>query len=301
VRQKATLPHARHRAVGRPGDRQPPRWRVIALNRDSGEIVWDKKIATVNEFAPKTLQLRPSREGKCWSRTASVRGRAAGSRPSTRARQRVWRWYAVRRRRAGSETWKDRPTPGKRGRRHVADRFLRSRRGSRSGDGQPVAGYDPRRARDNLYTNSLALDINTASSLHFQYTAERFLDYDEVRIHYLHDVHNQRRESQGGESFRRTAFSIPRPRQRQLIKGSQYVTAELDQGLRPGRLAALGVNRARRAENVTEARRLRTIPLKRTCRALDFGGVRVYSADRVTIPVSRHFALRSWGRTGWAT
>src|SRR5215467_12221609 len=30
-----------------------PDGRVIALNRDSGEIVWDKKIATVNEFSTK--------------------------------------------------------------------------------------------------------------------------------------------------------------------------------------------------------------------------------------------------------
>src|SRR3954463_2328040 len=30
-----------------------PDGRVIALNRDSGEIVWDKKIATVNEFGTK--------------------------------------------------------------------------------------------------------------------------------------------------------------------------------------------------------------------------------------------------------
>src|SRR5438270_2282147 len=30
-----------------------PDGRVIALNRDSGEIVWDKKVATVNEFGTK--------------------------------------------------------------------------------------------------------------------------------------------------------------------------------------------------------------------------------------------------------
>src|SRR6267378_3478138 len=30
-----------------------PDGRVIAINRDSGEIVWDKKIATVNEFGTK--------------------------------------------------------------------------------------------------------------------------------------------------------------------------------------------------------------------------------------------------------
>src|SRR5436190_14215141 len=60
-----------------------PDGRVIALNRDSGEIVWDKKVATVNEFGSKErLAAAPiTAEGKViianGAGDAGTRGRAA--------------------------------------------------------------------------------------------------------------------------------------------------------------------------------------------------------------------------------
>jgi len=40
---RATLAHARHRAVGRPVIANLPDGRVIAIDRDKGEVVWDSR------------------------------------------------------------------------------------------------------------------------------------------------------------------------------------------------------------------------------------------------------------------
>ena len=64
-----------------------PDGRVIAINRDSGEIVWDKKVAEGQRVRQPGTLLGPRRSSptaRCWSPTAPATARrAAGSRRST--------------------------------------------------------------------------------------------------------------------------------------------------------------------------------------------------------------------------
>src|SRR5437660_12277993 len=97
-----------------------PDGRVIALNRDSGEIVWDKKIAVVNEFGTKErLAAAPiTAEGKViianGAGDAGTRGWVAGL--DARTGNELWRWYAIPKPgEPGSETWKDKNNAWKTG------------------------------------------------------------------------------------------------------------------------------------------------------------------------------------------
>ena len=89
-----------------------PDGRVIALNRDSGEIVWDKKVAQPNEFGNKErFHAAPLiAEGKVivanGAGDAGTRGWVAAL--DAKTGNELWRWYAVPAPgQPGSETWKD--------------------------------------------------------------------------------------------------------------------------------------------------------------------------------------------------
>ena len=90
---------------------------MIAINRDSGEIVWDKQIAKPNEFGIKErFNSAPvTAEEKSWSRTApATAAPAAGSRRWTRApATTVALVCRPKPGDPGSETWKERTTPGR--------------------------------------------------------------------------------------------------------------------------------------------------------------------------------------------
>jgi len=70
----------------------------VALNRDSGEVVWDKRMATTNEFGTKErFNSAPlTVEGKVLSQTGSARVRRGWlAALDARTGNELWRWYAV--------------------------------------------------------------------------------------------------------------------------------------------------------------------------------------------------------------
>src|SRR5438034_6705409 len=89
-----------------------PDGRVIAANRDTGEIVWDKMVATTNEFGAKErFNAGPiTADGKVivanGAGDAKTRGWLAAL--DARSGRELWRWYVVPKPGdPGSETWKD--------------------------------------------------------------------------------------------------------------------------------------------------------------------------------------------------
>jgi alcohol dehydrogenase (cytochrome c) len=93
---------------------------VVALNRDSGEIVWDKKIAQPNEFGYKErLAAAPMTvEGKVIVANGAGDGGTRGWVAALDARtgNELWRWYAIPKPgEPGSETWKDKNNAWKTG------------------------------------------------------------------------------------------------------------------------------------------------------------------------------------------
>ena len=142
-----------------------PDGRVIAINRDNGEIVWDKKRRRrrTSSAARSAFYTAPIvADGKVIVQNGAgdggTRGWIAAStrRPATR----MWRFYTVpkpgdpgqRNLEGRSQRLEDRR------RRHLADRLVRS--GARKlyivGTGNPYPIYDPQfRPGDNLYTNSV--------------------------------------------------------------------------------------------------------------------------------------------------
>ena len=89
-----------------------PDGRVIAVNRNNGEIVWDKMVAAANEFGAKErFYTAPiAADGKVivanGAGDAKTRGWIAAL--DARTGKELWRWYVVPKPGdPGSETWKD--------------------------------------------------------------------------------------------------------------------------------------------------------------------------------------------------
>ena len=162
-----------------------PDGRVIAINRDSGEIVWDKQVAKADEFGSREKFYRRAARrstARSSSATAPATRPAAGSRRSTpRTGNELWRWYAVPKPGdPGSETWKDKNNAWKTGGGGMwqTGSYDPVNRLTIWGTGNPVPEYDPQaRPGDNLYTNSaVALDIDTGKLVwYYQYLPERLL------------------------------------------------------------------------------------------------------------------------------
>ena len=211
-----------------------PDGRVVALNRDSGEIVWDKRVAGVNEFGTKErLATAPiTAEGKVLvangAGDAGTRGWLAAL--DARSGEELWRWYAVPKPgEPGSETWKDKNNAWKTGGGGMwqTGSYDPATRTTIWGTGNPVPQYDPQaRPGDNLYTNSaVAIDIDTGKLVwHFQYVPNESWDYDENGIHMLYDIsiNGEMRKVVG--HFGRNGFYYSLDRNNgSFIKGSQYV------------------------------------------------------------------------------
>jgi len=89
-----------------------PDGRVIGINRDNGEIVWDKKVLGVNEFGRKERFFAApiTAAGKVIVANGAGDGKTRGWIAALDARtgDELWRWYAVPAPgEPGSETWKD--------------------------------------------------------------------------------------------------------------------------------------------------------------------------------------------------
>jgi alcohol dehydrogenase (cytochrome c) len=254
-----------------------PDGRVVAVNRDSGEIVWDKRIAVTNEFGTKErLNAAPLiAEGKVLVAngvSTGLRGWLAAL--DVRTGNELWRWYAVPAPgEPGSETWKDKNNAWKTGGGGMwqTGSYDPVTKLTIWGTGNPVPDYDPMaRPGDNLYTNSaVAIDIDTGKLVwHFQYTPNDSWDYDEVGVHMLHDVVVNGENRKVVTHFGRNGFYYALDRNNgSFIKGTQYVN-ELNwtKGLDPKTGKPLEYNPALDVQQyVAEARPLRGDGMKRTC------------------------------------
>jgi alcohol dehydrogenase (cytochrome c) len=174
-----------------------PDGRVIAINRDSGEIVWDKQVAKANEFGSKEKFLTApiTAEGKVLvangAGDAQTRGWLAAL--DVKTGNELWRFYTIPAKgEPGSETWSD-PDVLPRGggatwQTGSSDPELNL---LYWGVGNPNPDYfGEDRKGDNLYTASLiALDADTGKlRWHFQFTPHDLHDWDSNHVPVLADL-----------------------------------------------------------------------------------------------------------------
>ena len=211
-----------------------PDGRVIAIDRENGEIVWDREIATVNEFgAREGFRAAPLVANgtvliQNGAGDAGTRGWVAGL--DVTNGEELWRWYAVPEPgEPGSETWKDDHNAWKTGGGGIWQTGSYDPESNLYifGTGNPYPIYDAEfRPGDNLYTDSVvALDVATGErAWHFQYTPNDSWDYDEVGIHMLYDITIDGRLRKVVAHFARNGFFYTIDRTTgAFIKGDQYV------------------------------------------------------------------------------
>jgi alcohol dehydrogenase (cytochrome c) len=211
-----------------------PDGRVIGVNRDSGEVVWDKQIAKPNEFGNKErFRSAPiAADGKIivanGSGDAGTRGWLAGL--DARTGNELWRWYVVPKPgEPGSETWKDKTNAWKTGGGGLwqTGSYDPANRLTIWGTGNPVPIYDPQaRPGDNLYTDSVvALDVDTGKLVwYYQYLPNDSWDYDEIGVHMLYDanINGEMRKVVGHFGRNGFFYSIDRTNG-SFIKAAQYI------------------------------------------------------------------------------
>ena len=211
-----------------------PDGRVIAIDRENGEIVWDREIATVNEFgAREGFRAAPLVANgtvliQNGAGDAGTRGWVAGL--DVTNGEELWRWYAVPEPgEPGSETWKDDHNAWKTGGGGIWQTGSYDPESNLYifGTGNPYPIYDAEfRPGDNLYTDSVvAVDVATGErAWHFQYTPNDSWDYDEVGIHMLYDITIDGRLRKVVAHFARNGFFYTIDRTTgAFIKGEQYV------------------------------------------------------------------------------
>jgi alcohol dehydrogenase (cytochrome c) len=251
-----------------------PDGRVVGLNRDTGEAVWDKQIAKADEFGSreKIIAAPLPVEGKVIIGNDQIRGWLAAL--DARTGNELWRWYAVPKPGdPGSETWKDKNNAWKTGGGGIwqTGSYDPATRLTIWGTGNPVPDYDPQaRPGDNLYTNSaVALDIDTGKLVWYhQYLPNDSWDYDEVGIHLLYDtrINGEMRKVVG--HFARNGFFYSLDRVNgSFVGGSQYVNdLNWTKGLDPKTGKPLEYDPSLDVQKyVPEARALRGDGMKRTC------------------------------------
>jgi alcohol dehydrogenase (cytochrome c) len=175
-----------------------PDGRVVAINRDNGEIVWDKKIAKKNEFGgQERFYTAPVvADGKVIIQNgagdAGTRGWIAAL--DVKTGDELWRFYTVPKPGdPGSESWKDDHSAWKTGGGGIwqTGSYDPAQKLYIVGTGNPYPIYDPQfRPGDNLYTNSVvAINVDTGKlAWYFQYTPNDSWDFDEVGVHMLYDT-----------------------------------------------------------------------------------------------------------------
>ncbi len=211
-----------------------PDGRVIAVNRDNGEIVWDKMVTTTNEFGRRErFYTAPiAADGKVIVANSAGDGQTRGWIAALDARtgNELWRWYVVPKPGdPGSETWKDTNNAWKTGGGGLwqTGSYDPATKLTIWGTGNPVPIYDPQaRPGDNLYTNSVvALNVDTGKlAWYFQYTPNDSWDFDEIGVHMLYD------EPIGGGTrkvvghFARNGFFYTLDRTNgEFLRGTRYV------------------------------------------------------------------------------
>jgi alcohol dehydrogenase (cytochrome c) len=255
-----------------------PDGRVIAVNRENGEIVWDKKITAKNEFGNQERFLTAPlvADGKVLVQNGAGDGGTRGwvAALDVKTGNELWRFYTVPKPGdPGSETWKDDHSAWKTGGGGIwqTGSYDPSTNLYIVGTGNPYPIYDPQfRPGDNLYTNSvIALDVATGKlAWHFQYTPNDSWDFDEIGVHMLYDVSIDGRMRKVVSHFGRNGFfySLDRTNGR-FIKAEKYVNdLNWTKGLNPetGKPVEYSPKLDVQIYN-PEARALRGDPQKRTC------------------------------------
>ena len=211
-----------------------PDGRVIAIDRDNGEIVWDVEVAGTNEFGGRERFLTAPlvADGVVLVQNGAgdggTRGWVAGL--DVRNGEELWRWYTVPEPgQPGGDTWKDDHNAWKTGGGGVwqTGSYDPETNLYIFGTGNPYPIYDPEfRPGDNLYTNSaVAIDVTTGErAWHFQYTPNDSWDYDEVGVHMLYDTVIDGRLRKVVAHYGRNGFFYSLDRTNgTFIKAAQYV------------------------------------------------------------------------------
>jgi alcohol dehydrogenase (cytochrome c) len=217
-----------------------PNPRLVALDRNSGEVVFD--VATTDpEVAPNQghsaapvavkdkILIGQSNRGE------NGRGYVAAYTADTG--KLLWRFHVVPDPgQPGSETWADKrtiPTGG--GGVWTEPSFDPETNLAYFGTANPVFMFDPQgRPGDNLYTSSIiALDVDTGQlKWHFQMTPNDSWDYDSVAITQLYDATiNGERRKLIGQTNRNGFFYLLDRTNGQFIKGEPYTTVNWTAGL----------------------------------------------------------------------
>ncbi|MXY24788.1 MAG: PQQ-binding-like beta-propeller repeat protein [Acidobacteria bacterium] len=208
--------------------------RVLAMDRDDGEILWDVEVAGFTEFGRRERFLTAPlvADGKVLVQNGAGDGGTRGwvAALDVNTGEELWRWYTVPAPgEPGSETWKDDHNAWKTGGGGVwqTGSYDPERNLYIFGTGNPYPIYDPEfRPGDNLYTNSaVALDVATGERRwHFQYTPNDSWDYDEVGVHMLYDTEVDGEMRNVVAHFARNGFFYSLDRDTgEFIKGHQYV------------------------------------------------------------------------------
>lgn len=221
-----------------------PDGRVVAIDRDNGEILWDVEVAGVTEFNRRERFLTAPlvADGKVLVQNGAGDGGTRGwvAALDVETGEELWRWYTVPEPgQPGSETWKDDHNAWKTGGGGVwqTGSYDPEQNLYIFGTGNPYPTYDPEfRPGDNLYTNSaVALDVATGEmSWYFQYTPNDSWDYDEVGVHMLYDTEIGGRMRKVVSHYGRNGFFYSLDRtDGSFIRGGKYVndlnwTAGLD-------------------------------------------------------------------------
>src|SRR3954463_11332331 len=211
-----------------------PDGRVIAINRDKGEIVWDKQVAGKTEFGrvEKFFTAPLVAEGKVIVQNGAGDGGTRGWVAALEVKdgKELWRFYVVPKPGdPGSETWKDDHNAWKTGGGGIwqTGSFDPDTHNYIVGTGNPFPIYDPQfRPGDNLYTNSvIALNVETGKlAWHFQYTPNDSWDFDEIGVHMLYDtkINGQMRKVVGHFARNGFFYSLDRTNGK-FIKSEKYV------------------------------------------------------------------------------
>jgi alcohol dehydrogenase (cytochrome c) len=205
--------------------------RVIATDKETGKIVWDKNLNDKTDFSLNAapLALKDSILVGASGGDGGIRNWLVSLDPKTGNEQ--WRTYSIPGPgEPGHETWKDRnnawQTGG--GAFYVTGSYDPATNITYWGAGNPSPKYDSSyRPGDNLYTNSaLALDAATGKiKWHHQYTPNDTMDYDEVGTHILIDTKVNGEDRKILAHAARNGFNYTFDRLNgQFLKATQYVS-----------------------------------------------------------------------------
>jgi alcohol dehydrogenase (cytochrome c) len=168
--------------------------RLIATNKDTGQVVWQRNVADPEKGEVLTgapLVLKNLAITGVAGAEYGIRGWLAATDLTTQ--KEVWRTYTIPSKgEPGSETWKDdKSAASGGGSTWVTGSYDPTNNTIYWGVGNPGPDWDNAyRPGDNLYTDStLAIDADTGKiKWHFQHTPNDPFDYDSVAEHVLADV-----------------------------------------------------------------------------------------------------------------